>query len=341
MLQLRHFVILAGLATGWLGGAMTARAADGGNGTAEAVAMAPASLPAAAAFPRSFTDGAGRSVKIAAPPKRIISLSPAITEMVLAAGGDEELVGVTRYCTVPDREPPVARVGGLLDPDYEQMAALKPDLVLAPNLAGPQLLERLESLGFTVVVFNPEGLDNLPKDFRLMGEATGWDEKSNALAAQFEKLRTLAQARLQGVPMEKWPTAVIIYGPDLLAPAPGAFAGQLLQAAGARNVVPAGGTAWQELSPEALLKLNPEIIFLVRDATTDPWPPTSQPALQALTAVQKGRVVDLPGSLFLRPGALQGEALWLLAHDLHPKQFPETSSREALGQNSAGNPQTR
>ncbi|MGA2053586.1 MAG: ABC transporter substrate-binding protein, partial [Opitutales bacterium] len=315
----------------WLAGMGTASAATGGNDTLSAMGTATTVLPTeAAVFPRTFTDGADRTVKLTAKPERIISLSPAITEMVLAIGGEKELVGVTRYCTVPERIPPVVRVGGLLDPDYEEMVALRPDLVLAPNLASPQLLERLESLGLTVVVMNPEGLDNLPRDFRLLGQATGRDDKGEALATQFQDLRALARARLQSLPADQRPTAVIIYAPDLLAPSPKAFAGQLLEEAGARNVVPAGGTAWQELTPEALLKLDPAIVFLVRDPGSGPWPPPDQPALQGLSAVRKGRVVDLPESLFLRPGALQGEALWTLAHELHPDLFPETTSLEAL-----------
>lgn len=307
------------------GVAQAASAPAAGNTT---VTAEPA--PQAAAFPRTLTDGAGRTVKLAAKPERIVSLSPAITEMVLALGGGDALVGVTRYCTVPDRDPPIARIGGLLDPDYEQMVALRPDLVLAPNLASPQLLERLTSLGLTVVVLSPEGLDNLPKDFRLTGQATGREEKGEALATRFEKLEALARARLNDLPPEGRPAAIMIYGPDLLAPGPAAFAGQLLTEAGARNVVPAGGTAWQELSPEALLKLNPEVIFLVQDTTTESWPPAQQPALRALTAVQNGRVVDLPEYLFERPGPLLGEALWTLAHDLHPDRFPEASSGDAL-----------
>jgi iron complex transport system substrate-binding protein len=324
MYFLRYILVIGGLMTAGVGHA--ANAPSAGNAT---VAAKPA-LQAAAAFPLTLTDGAGRTVKLAAKPERIISLSPAITEMVLALGDGEALVGVTRYCTVLDRDPPIARIGGLLDPDYEQMVALKPDLVLAPNLASSQLLERLTSLGLTVVVLSPEGLDNLPKDFRLTGQATGREEKGEALARQFENLEALARARLQNLPPEGRPTAIIIYEPDLLAPGPAAFAGQLLTEAGARNVVPAGGTAWQELSPEALLKLNPETIFLVQDTTMESWPPAQQPALRGLAAVQHGRVVNLPESLFERPGPLLGEALWTLAHDLHPDRFPEASSGDAL-----------
>ena len=329
---LRHILVMGGLIA--VCAVRAAGAPTTGNTSAPPEAVLPttpaATMPTAGVFPRTLMDGAGRTVKLAAKAERIVSLSPAITEMVLALGGSDQLVGVTRYCTVPDRDPPIARIGGLLDPDYEEIVALRPDLVLAPNLASPQLLERLTSLGLTVVVLSPEGLDNLPKDFRLSGLATGREEKGEALARQFEGLEALARARLKDLPPGQQPTAIMIYGPDLLAPGPGAFAGQLLTEAGARNVAPASGNAWQELTPEALLKLNPEVIFLVRDSTAESWPSAQQPALRGLAAVQHGRVVDMPESLFERPGPLLGEALWALAHALHPDRFPESTSGDAL-----------
>ena len=336
MAFLRHMMVIGGLTAACLTRAASASAMD--NVSVAPAPAFPSAAQAVTAFPRTLTDGAGRTVKLVAKPQRIVCLSPAITEMVLALGGGNELVGVTRYCTVPERDPPIARIGGLLDPDYEHMVAVRPDLVLVPNLASPQLLERLASLGMPVVVLSPEGLDNLPKDFRLAGAATGREEKGEGLARQFEKLEALARARLKDLPPEGRPTAIIIYGPDLLVPGPGAFAGQLLTEAGARNVAPSSGTAWQELTPEALLRLNPAVIFLVRDSTAEAWPPTQQPALHGLAAVQHDRVVDLPESLFERPGPLLGEALWTLAHALHPDSFPELSSGDALKPSAVAKP---
>jgi iron complex transport system substrate-binding protein len=267
---------------------------------------------------------------LAAKPSRIVSLSPAVTEMILALGGESAVVGVTRYCIVPERQPPVARVGGVLDPDYERITSLHPDLVLVPYLANRELPDKLEGLGLTVVVLNPEGLDYLPKDFRLAGRAIGHVDKGEQLAGQFEQLRALVKRRLQAVPKEQKPTAVMLYGDTLLAPTAEGFAGQLLAEGGATNVVQTNGRAWVELSAEGLLKLNPQMIFLVRDSTKVVWPPADQPALQGLSAVQKGKVVDLPESLFIRPGALQGTALWAMARALHPALFPEANADEAM-----------
>ncbi len=288
------------------------------------VATPAASAPAAAVFPREITDGSGRKVLLPAAPHRIVSLSPAITELVLAVGGGAELVGVTRYCTVPEREPPIARVGGVLDPDYERIVALHPELVLIPNLADGQMLNRLQSLGLRVVVFYPEGLDNFVRDADLAGRALAHEATAEALTRQFTTERALVHARLASPSPAARPTAALLYGGDLLAPGPAGFAGQLLDEAGARNVVPAAAKAWLQLTPESLLQYNPDFIFLVRESLAA-WPPATQPALRNLAAVRAGRVIELPENLFEHPGPTQGEALWRLARALHPERFPEVA----------------
>jgi iron complex transport system substrate-binding protein len=234
-------------------------------------------------YPLTLTDGAGRTVILPGAPRRIVSLSPAITDLVVAVGAGDELAGITRYCTAPAGHADIARVGGLDDPDYERILALQPDLVLVPSLKDPALLNKLEELGLRVVVMHAEGLDHLGPDFQLVGQATGREAAGDALARQWGVLRDLVHRRLRGAPQ---PSAIVIYGPGLLVPGPEGFAGQLLDEAGASNVVPAGSTAWQELAPEALLRLDPAVIFIVSDDTA-PWPAT--PALRNLTAVRAGR----------------------------------------------------
>jgi iron complex transport system substrate-binding protein len=280
-------------------------------------------------YPLTLTDGAGRTVTLPAAPRRIVSLSPAITDLVVAVGAGDELAGITRYCTAPAGHADIARVGGLDDPDYERILALQPDLVLVPSLKDPALLNKLEVLGLRVVVMHAEGLDHLGPDFQLVGQATGREASGDALARQWGTLRDLVHRRLRGAPR---PSAIVIYGPGLLAPGPEGFAGQLLDEAGASNVVPAGSTAWQELAPEALLRLDPAVIFIVSDDTA-PWPAT--PALRNLTAVRAGQVIRVPTSLFMKPGPEQGEALWLLARSLHPALFPEGSAETAVARETA------
>lgn len=101
-----------------------------------------------------LTDDRGRTITLAQPPRRIVSLLPSLTESVCALGQCARLVGVDRYSNWPDSIANLPRVGGGLDPSIEAVVALRPDVVLmATSSRGAA---RLEALGVTVVALEPK-----------------------------------------------------------------------------------------------------------------------------------------------------------------------------------------
>ena len=109
------------------------------------------SLRAAGAPPSiTLTDDRGRAQTLAAPPLRIVSLLPSLTEGVCALGGCDRLVGTDRYSNSPERVKTLPKLGGIEDANLERIVALKPDVVLAAPSA--RVVERLESLGLQVLV---------------------------------------------------------------------------------------------------------------------------------------------------------------------------------------------
>lgn len=107
-------------------------------------------------------------------PLRIISLAPAVTEILFSAGVGDWVVGVTNVC---DR-PPAARkktpVGAMANPSLEAIIALKPDLVILASKENPkELAGRLNGLGIRTHVFKTTSLDELPAELRVLGKVTG------------------------------------------------------------------------------------------------------------------------------------------------------------------------
>jgi len=85
--------------------------------------------------------------------QRIISLAPSTTEILFTLGLDDRLVGVTRYCDYPAATSEIAKVGGYVDPNYEAIAALAPDLIVL--LKEHKLPERhFRDQGLTVVALS-------------------------------------------------------------------------------------------------------------------------------------------------------------------------------------------
>ncbi|OGA38438.1 MAG: hypothetical protein A3G24_20230 [Betaproteobacteria bacterium RIFCSPLOWO2_12_FULL_62_13] len=154
--------------------------------TGAVVALAVVTL-AAAAQPQPVADHRGRTVALAAPAQRIVSLAPHLTEIAFAAGAGEKLVGVAHFSDYPAAAQRVSRIGDAARVDLERILALKPDLILAwksGNQAGD--IARLEQLGFRVFVTEPQRLSDIPRLLRAVGELAGTTDAAHRAAAAFE-----------------------------------------------------------------------------------------------------------------------------------------------------------
>ena len=127
--------------------------------TAGDKASASGSSAAAGAFPVTFTDDASRSVSTKAAPARIVSLAPAATEIAFELGLGDKVVGVTSYDDYPSQVASISKVGDFAGPNVEAVAAAKPDVILATSGVQADVVKKLESLGATVIVLDPQTLD--------------------------------------------------------------------------------------------------------------------------------------------------------------------------------------
>jgi iron complex transport system substrate-binding protein len=134
-----------------------------------------------------ITDDFGRNITIKGVPERIISLSPANTEILFAIGAGDRVVGVTEYCNHPEEAKERKKIGGITTVSIEKVVALEPDLVLGDRLNGKELFERLEQLNFTVVGTNPENISGILDDILLVGSVTGEEQNASLLVADLER----------------------------------------------------------------------------------------------------------------------------------------------------------
>ena len=151
------------------------------------VALAVVTL-AAAAQPQPLADDRGRTVALAVPAQRIVTLAPHLTEIAFAAGAGDRLVGVARFSGHPEAAMLLTQVGDAARVDLERILALKPDLILAwksGNQAGD--VSRLEQLGFRVFVTEPRRLPDIPRLTRAVGVLAGTTGAAEEVAAAFER----------------------------------------------------------------------------------------------------------------------------------------------------------
>ena len=293
-----------------------------------------AATPVASAYPMTVTDDAGRSVTVAAEPQRIVTIAPSNTEIAFALGLGDRVVAVDPVSDYPPEATAKPRIGGYIDPNPEELVAAKPDLVLVTAAAEGPLLDKLDSLGLTTVVVEPTNLDGVLASIDLVGAIAGVPEAAHALTCEMAGRIAAVAAAVAGEPQ---PRVFLEYSPDLYTAGPGSFGDDLIRHAGGTNIAADATTAWPQLSTEAVVAADPEVVLLGDgDAGTTPEQVAARPGWSGVAAVRDGRVVLLNADLVARPGPRIVDGLEAMARAIHPDKFPPAASTPV----AAGEPAT-
>lgn len=256
------------------------------------------------------------------PPERVVSLAPALTEMLFALGLGERIVGASEHSDFPPEALSIPRVGGFSRPNAETILALQPDLLLvSPAPENRHTVNLLRARGLPVMVVEIRDLAQIGPALEALGEQFGVADRAQALAdsiaRRLDALTALALERAH-------PQTLLVVQPEpLLVCAPGSYPASLLRLAGGRNVVPRGSVRYPTYSLEAVLRTAPEIIVQTgRHEATDTergregggrWD-----RLPDLLSTRGGRVFLLEGDALLRPGPRAPEGVADLIDLLHP-----------------------
>jgi cobalamin transport system substrate-binding protein len=279
--------------------------------------------PASASFPLTLTDDAGRTVTLAAEPRRVVSLAPSNTEIVCAVAACDRLVGVTDYDDYPAQVAGVDKVVTFAKVDVEKVVSEAPDLVLAAGngLTPPAVIEQLDGLGMTVLVLYPEDLSGVYGDVTLVGRALGSDEEAAALVSSMRGRVAAVEASVAGASQPRTFYEVGVYQGTIYTAAAGSFLESLIRLAGGDPIV--GDATTTAIALEDLVVADPELILL-GDATYDPTitPETvaARPGWEGMTAVVDDRVeVMTADEVITRPGPRIVDGLEALARAIHPE----------------------
>ncbi len=258
-----------------------------------------------------------------APPERIVSLAPSITELVFALGAGERLVGVSAQCDMPPAARALPKVGNYGAPNIELVLAARPDLVIAPAegaLLAP--LGRLEALGVAVQTLEIDSLEALYVACERLGRRLGRAAQGRALARRLRARAERIAAALRGAARPS--VLVVLDHQPIVAAGPQTFIDALIRAAGGRNALAHAPLRWPQLGEEALLQLDPDLIVdlsMQEDERNQAVRARLWARLRGLSAVAAERVRSADPDLFVRPGPRLIDGLELLARWLHPERF--------------------
>jgi iron complex transport system substrate-binding protein len=264
------------------------------------------------------TDDWNRIVALAAPARRIVSLSPASTELVFALGLGDRLVGRTTWCDYPDSARQVPDVGNGIGPNVEAIAARRPDLVLLyaseANRAAQQQLARM---GIGVAVLSLDLAADVRRAARTIGALAGAQAAADSLLIRFDT--ALAEAsRLSDSSDTRTPVRayVDVQGNPPITIGAGSYLSEIVAAAGALNVFDdiRGGSG--NVSLEAIARRDPDVILVLASDTSKAPRLEQRAGWRTIRAVRENRVLVLDGRLYGRPSPRMPQAVRDLAERL-------------------------
>ena len=254
-------------------------------------------------------DDRGVNIHLNTSPMRIVSLLPSLTETVCVLGACDRLVGVDRFSDWPAQVEDLPRLGGFEDVQVERLYALRPDIVLAAQSA--RVIDRLESLGVTVLAVEPRSLADVHRVVGLLGKVLDLRSEASDLLSTIEAERLKAAALIP----DRWLDSRVYFEVSSTPHAAGeaSFIGELLKGLGLANIVPAALGPFPKLNPEFIVRENPDIILGSQSSIGSMG---KRPGWNTLSALEQGHTcafAELQHDVLVRPGPRLGEAATILA----------------------------
>ncbi len=265
----------------------------------------------------------------AAPPQRIISTAPSITEMLYAVGLGDRVVGVTTYCHYPPEARSKPKVGTYIEPNLEIVTSLRPDLVVIQK--NPVNLEkRLRALKLNVLEVSHDTVDEVYVSMQRIADAGGVSEQGRKVIETSKRQLEQVRSRAAGLPRRKMmfvvgraPNAI----EDVIAVGRASYLNGVFEIAGGVNIFKDALAPYPKVGMEDVLWRNPEVIVDMGDmSVTEGVTDEHKQAVvalwrkyPALAAVKKNGVFAVASDIFTVPGPRMVDAARAFARMLHPE----------------------
>lgn len=260
--------------------------------------------------------------------QRIVSMAPSITEVLYSLELGDRVAGVTSYCTYPPEAQEKPEVGGLLDPNYEAIMRLEPDLIVLLSIHTDAQI-RFNELGLRMLVVDHRTLKGILDSIALIGAHCQVNALADEQLASIHQRMEMVRAKTAGLDT---PTVLISAGrtkgtgklEEVYAAGKGQWYDDLIEIAGGTNVFSEKGIPFPNVTGEALIRLNPEVIVEMTpededSAVSDEAIIADWDALPYIDAVKNQRIYVIRASYATIPGPRFINVVEDLAQVLHPE----------------------
>jgi len=253
-----------------------------------------------------ITDDLGNNLSFTSRPARFISLAPSITETFYAINAGSMLVAVTDYCDYPPECKSKTKIGGILNPDFEKIASLNPDLiVLTVEGNSKNSFQSLKNFGYNVFVSNPRNIDGIIKMIKDIGKLSGKEKEADGICGEISGKRdSIANIRGKNINSNKTLFAVSVN--PLISVNGTTFINEILELAGLVNVYKNEPMDYPQINFESATAVNPDLIVIPADTVNlnniKNLRDELQSKLNVVNAVKSGRIIFIDENLLFRPG---------------------------------------
>ncbi len=216
----------------------------------------------------SIEDDLGRTVTLPVIPEHVVSLAPSITETLFAIGAGDQVAGITQFCDFPPEALDKPRVGGMINPNYELIVSVDPDLVN-------------RSFDIGALTGHLEGAENVAQELR-------------------RRLQHLLETPKL---MPKPKVLFLVSIQPIITAGKGTFMDELLSIAGGENAGRASNISYPLLNREQIFAARPDVMLVLSDAAKSVESVVERfPEWRSLPAVRDRRVYLIDADPISRPG---------------------------------------
>ncbi len=237
--------------------------------------------------------------------KRVITLSPHLTEIVDAAGGTSQLVSVSAFSNYPESVKKLPITSDARSIDLEKMKQLKPDLIIYWRGGTPETqiesIQKIFAHSAQIIFVEPKKLNDIATDIEKLGQLLGTSALAQKNAASFrsevaqlKKKYHNAQKRKVRVFYQVWAQPLMTLNHDHLI-------SDIIELCGGAQLFAKEKLLVPTVSKEAVVKANPEIIFTAVDAKQMKTDWTMWQSIPQLAATQKKAFIEIDADTISRP----------------------------------------
>jgi len=261
-------------------------------------------------------------------PQRIVSLTPSVTECLFALGCQDKIVGVSQFCNYPPEASKLPRMGGRINPNFERLLSLRPDLVIYQG--NHQKVESFcRTYGIDAMKVEFKNIDSIFSDIKMIGQTLGAGQQAEQVIARINKtIEDIRQTLSSSEKVRVFFSLGRLSGSmsSLTTIGGDTFISELIELAGGENIFADLSQDYVEINKEALRRLDPDVIIDARpgenlsdkeiSSLENDWSD-----MPGLSAVKNGNVRILTDTFLLMPTPRLTLTLDKIARVIHPEAF--------------------